>query len=62
MSLEKLTHDNEEEPAILELLSKIMEEAAGLEIQEIDRNRNGELLVSPDGAISNLGKQSESSA
>lgn len=42
-----------------ELISQIMNEAEALEIKPEDRNEKNELLVSPEGAISNLGKQSE---
>lgn len=42
-----------------ELIIRIMDEAEQYEIKPEDRNEKGELLVSPDGAISNLGKQSE---
>ena len=42
-----------------ELIPVILNEAKKFEIKENDRNEKGELLVSPDGPVSNLGKQSE---
>ncbi|MCX6756122.1 MAG: hypothetical protein NTX85_02175 [Candidatus Nomurabacteria bacterium] len=49
-----------EQPLDMENLSvAILSEAENLEIRESDRNEKGELLVSPDGLVSNLGKQSE---
>lgn len=44
---------------IQELMQKVIDEAEKLEIKPNDRNEKGELLVSPNGTISNLGKQSE---
>ncbi len=48
-----------QQPNMEELMQKVVEEAEKLEIKERDRNKEGELLVSPDGQVSNLGKQSE---
>ena len=45
--------------AMLELVSKIVDEAEKIEIKQSDKNEKGELLVSPDGPVSNLGKESE---
>lgn len=42
-----------------ELMVQVVGEAEDYEIKPEDRNENGELLVSPEGPISNLGKQSE---
>ena len=41
------------------LMSDIMLEAESIEIKDTDRNKEGELLVSPNGPVSNLGKQNE---
>lgn len=43
----------------LELGQKIIEEAEKIEIKENDRNEKGELLVFPNGPVSNLGEQNE---
>lgn len=53
-STDKKTPEN-----IQEFIPQIMEEAEKLEIKSNDRNEKGELLVSPDGPVSNLGKQNE---
>lgn len=42
-----------------ELMQKVVEEAEKLEIEKGDRNENGELLVTPEGPVSLLGKQNE---
>lgn len=42
-----------------ELSEEIMNEAEKLNVREEDRSEKGELLVFPEGPISNLGKQSE---
>jgi len=44
---------------IVELMPIIMDEAVKFEIRDKDKNEKGELLVSPEGKVSNLGKQSE---
>ena len=44
---------------IPDLYAKISEETEKFEIKPEDRNEKGELLVSPEGPVSNLGKQSE---
>ena len=43
----------------MELINNIIDEAEKIDIKETNRNEKGELLVSPDGKVSNLGKQSE---
>lgn len=42
-----------------EFTSRVMDEAEKYEVRPEDRNEKGELLVSPEGPVSNLGKQSE---
>jgi len=42
-----------------ELMLKVIDEAEKMEVKPNDKNEKGELLVSPDGRVSNLGKQSE---
>lgn len=42
---------------MLALAARIIEEADQIEITEKDRNEKRELLVVPNGPVSNLGKQ-----
>mgnify|MGYP001616149687 CR=1 FL=1 len=44
---------------MLELSRKIVEEASMMEVGEEDRDKEGNLLVYPEGPISNLGRESE---
>lgn len=41
------------------LMREVVEEAERIEIKPSDKNENNELLVSPGGPVSNLGKRSE---
>lgn len=57
---EKLNQNRERKlDGSLELGQKIIEEAEKIEIRENDRNEKGELLVFPNGPVSNLGEQNE---
>lgn len=49
----------EHKPNMVELVGTILKEAEDIEIKPEDRNENGDLLVSPEGSISDLGKQNE---
>ncbi|MEK7630038.1 MAG: hypothetical protein AAB432_01495 [Patescibacteria group bacterium] len=58
-SFETNENKNFQAERMLELTQKIIEEAEKIEIRPNDRNKEGDLLVSPEGPVSNLGKQNE---
>ncbi len=57
-NVSELEKDTEAE-YMLQLSQKMLEEVKVLEIEESDRDKEGNLLVHPEGPISNLGRQSE---
>jgi len=62
MPVKNKSHENMPDNKLenmIEFISKVVDEAEKFNIKESDKNEKGELLVSPNGPVSNLGRQSE---